>query len=132
MIRNLADKFGRRTSPKPAPGTKPPATGAAQSPSASMSSASASTSAPSYDHRPSDSTERTSVSAWSKQQDTMDVDAPRIPLQVRRPTGSYRLTDFIIHRTLGTGSFGRVHLGQYSIVCCVGACADSDPVASAE
>ncbi|KAH9927799.1 kinase-like domain-containing protein [Fomitopsis serialis] len=27
-----------------------------------------------------------------------------------RPKGSYRLGDFIIQRTLGTGSFGRVHL----------------------
>lgn len=33
-------------------------------------------------------------------------------LQVRRSKGSYRLTDFIIQRTLGTGSFGRVHLGE--------------------
>jgi len=36
-----------------------------------------------------------------------------------RPKGSYRLSDFIIQRTLGTGSFGRVHLGscllEYSI-----------------
>lgn len=29
-----------------------------------------------------------------------------------RPKGSYRLADFIIQRTLGTGSFGRVHLGK--------------------
>lgn len=28
-----------------------------------------------------------------------------------RPKGSYRLSDFIIQRTLGTGSFGTVHLG---------------------
>ncbi|EKM53625.1 uncharacterized protein PHACADRAFT_98884 [Phanerochaete carnosa HHB-10118-sp] len=43
----------------------------------------------------------------------MDVDAQpesAVPLQVRRPTGTYRLSDFIIQRTLGTGSFGRVHL----------------------
>ncbi|PSR71716.1 hypothetical protein PHLCEN_2v12420 [Hermanssonia centrifuga] len=41
----------------------------------------------------------------------MDVDAPPIiPLEIRRPTGTYRLSDFDIHRTLGTGSFGRVHL----------------------
>ncbi|KAG6335822.1 hypothetical protein ID866_3258 [Astraeus odoratus] len=34
------------------------------------------------------------------------------PLQrvTTRPKASYRLTDFIIHQTLGTGSFGRVHL----------------------
>jgi hypothetical protein len=33
----------------------------------------------------------------------------------RRTKGHYRLTDFIIQRTLGTGSFGRVHLGVISI-----------------
>lgn len=31
-----------------------------------------------------------------------------------RPMGSYCLMDFHIHRTLGTGTFGRVHLGQSS------------------
>jgi protein kinase A len=36
------------------------------------------------------------------------------PKLVRRPRGVYRLTDFIIQRTLGTGSFGRVHLGSYT------------------
>ncbi|KZS87749.1 kinase-like protein [Sistotremastrum niveocremeum HHB9708] len=30
----------------------------------------------------------------------------------RRPMGSYCLMDFHIHRTLGTGTFGRVHLGE--------------------
>ncbi|KAI0821152.1 kinase-like domain-containing protein [Irpex lacteus] len=39
---------------------------------------------------------------------TVPVAQPQV--QARRPTGSYRLSDFIIHRTLGTGSFGRVHL----------------------
>jgi serine/threonine protein kinase len=43
----------------------------------------------------------------------MDVldERPQRPKLVRRPKGVYRLTDFIIQRTLGTGSFGRVHLG---------------------
>jgi len=37
---------------------------------------------------------------------------PLIPVQhAQRTTGRYSLNDFIIHRTLGTGSFGRVHLG---------------------
>ena len=31
----------------------------------------------------------------------------------KRPKGHYSLTDFAILRTLGTGSFGRVHLGVY-------------------
>ena len=33
-----------------------------------------------------------------------------------RPKGSYRLADFIIQRTLGTGSFGRVHLGKLYLI----------------
>lgn len=33
--------------------------------------------------------------------------------RIVKPKGSYRLSDFIIQRTLGTGSFGRVHLGAY-------------------
>jgi len=36
---------------------------------------------------------------------------PRVALPVsQRPKGHYSLSDFYIHRTLGTGSFGRVHL----------------------
>lgn len=41
---------------------------------------------------------------------------PKIVRSVQRQKGSYRLTDFIIQRTLGTGSFGRVHLGEWSNV----------------
>ncbi|KAJ7033362.1 kinase-like domain-containing protein [Mycena alexandri] len=91
-----------------------------------------------YDHRGSISTQATSVSEWSSagadnnvhnhlkrvgsdmdmvvEEDGVDalgrVQAPggqRAKL-VRRPRGVYRLSDFIIQRTLGTGSFGRVHL----------------------
>ncbi|KAF2426598.1 Pkinase-domain-containing protein [Tothia fuscella] len=41
-----------------------------------------------------------------------DVPAPQ-PAQAARTTkGKYTLTDFTIQRTLGTGSFGRVHLVQ--------------------
>lgn len=36
---------------------------------------------------------------------------------VRQPRGMYRLSDFIIQRTLGTGSFGRVHLGMQFVPC---------------
>lgn len=66
--------------------------------------------------RGSISTPRTSVSDWTnnhRKQEPMEVyEIPHaLQLQVRRPKGSYRLSDFIIHRTLGTGSFGRVHLG---------------------
>ena len=60
-----------------------------------------------YDHRGSMSTDRTSAS--------MDDSEGMLPAQrVRKPIrvkGIYRLSDFIIQRTLGTGSFGRVHLG---------------------
>lgn len=35
----------------------------------------------------------------------------RTPAATVRPKGAYRLADFLIQRTLGTGSFGRVHLG---------------------
>lgn len=46
----------------------------------------------------------------------MDVVEPeqvvtRVVRTITKPKGSYRLSDFIIQRTLGTGSFGRVHLG---------------------
>ncbi|KAF7362421.1 AGC/PKA protein kinase [Mycena venus] len=74
----------------------------------------------SYDHRGSISTQATSMSEWSTDKRGFDVQSdmevveeerphPR-PKLVRRPRGVYRLSDFIIQRTLGTGSFGRVHL----------------------
>jgi protein kinase A len=48
---------------------------------------------------------------------------PAQPTQVttqmvaKRQKGTYRLTDFIFQRTLGTGSFGRVHLGELDASC---------------
>ena len=74
----------------------------------------------SLEHRASISTERTSLHEWVKTQNEVLQQAQRpiqteeAALQVRRTKGSYRLTDFIIQRTLGTGSFGRVHLGEFS------------------
>jgi len=64
-----------------------------------------------YDYRGSISTERTSTSV---DEFAMDISRPRAPRERRpiRPKGTYRLSDFIIQRTLGTGSFGRVHLGS--------------------
>jgi len=41
-----------------------------------------------------------------------NVESKRIRRAPTRPKGTYRLADFIIQRTLGTGSFGRVHLGK--------------------
>lgn len=63
----------------------------------------------SLEQRASLSTQRTSVTNFIKTADVPDI--PKIPGAVNRPQGSYKLTDFVIHRTLGTGSFGRVHLG---------------------
>ena len=40
-----------------------------------------------------------------------DVDV-RLPV-TQRPKGRYSLNDFALMRTVGTGSFGRVHLGEH-------------------
>lgn len=67
------------------------------------------------EHRGSISTQRTSES--SKRGESVVETCPTIestfPYQ-RRAKGTYRLTDFFFQRTLGTGSFGRVHLGMPS------------------
>ena len=93
----------------------------ASSASSSYTSAlSGSTLSLSLEHRASISTERTSLHEWVKTQNEVLQQAQRpiqteeAALQVRRSKGSYRLSDFIIQRTLGTGSFGRVHLGESS------------------
>ncbi|KAG6885040.1 hypothetical protein C0993_006367 [Termitomyces sp. T159_Od127] len=67
------------------------------------------------DFRASISTARTSISGWSDKREgglESAKEEPKMLAQgtVKRHTGSYRLTDFIVQRTLGTGSFGRVHL----------------------
>jgi protein kinase A len=74
-----------------------------------------------FDYRGSISTERTSMSGWSsKRGDSMISVEEEKPAEkpiervAKRPKGSYRLSDFIVQRTLGTGSFGRVHLGMDS------------------
>ncbi|KIK69040.1 hypothetical protein GYMLUDRAFT_633267 [Collybiopsis luxurians FD-317 M1] len=79
----------------------------------SSSASSASSLIPQYDHRGSISTDRTSLSTsdWSKRGDSLDFIEEEKPLpRQKKPKGTYRLDDFIIQRTLGTGSFGRVHL----------------------
>jgi protein kinase A len=67
------------------------------------------------DHRASFSTERTSESGESKRADSLEelrrAEDAAFPHQ-RRQKGSYRLQDFYFQRTLGTGSFSRVHLGM--------------------
>ncbi|TRM68945.1 putative cyclic AMP-dependent protein kinase catalytic subunit [Schizophyllum amplum] len=71
-----------------------------------------------YDHRGSLSTQRTSFSELSSvrrglgaipEQDDMEARLNRLQLYARNK-GTYRLEDFYIQRTLGTGSFGRVLL----------------------
>lgn len=64
-------------------------------------------------HRGSISTTRTSLTESS----TQDIDEPLVPLPriTSRPRASYKLADFLIQRTLGTGSFGRVHLGPFFV-----------------
>jgi protein kinase A len=73
---------------------------------------SASSLLPQYEHRASISTERTSLSTdWSKRGDSLDFIEEENPLsRQKKHKGTYRLDDFYIQRTLGTGSFGRVHL----------------------
>jgi len=65
------------------------------------------------EHRGSISTQRTSES--SKRGESVDesrlLNESIFPYQ-RRAKGTYRLADFLFQRTLGTGSFGRVHLGM--------------------
>ena len=48
----------------------------------------------------------------SQQDGSSDMPATSAGPQVRQTKGKYILTDFAIQRTLGTGSFGRVHLVQ--------------------
>ena len=69
------------------------------------------------EHRASISTQRTSLSDWSKREDSME--STRSTLE-RRPKAAYSIQDFVIHRTLGTGSFGRVHLGNVAFLSCLG------------
>lgn len=48
----------------------------------------------------------------SDMQEVKAVPQTQQPTQIRQTKGKYSLTDFEILRTLGTGSFGRVHLVQ--------------------
>jgi len=62
----------------------------------------------------------------------MPQTAARTSAVVRKQKGAYRLSDFIIQRTLGTGSFGRVHLGVSSEELTIFLLADHLPGCSAE
>lgn len=108
MMKRMADKLGHLgQSKQPGQYTYPSSTSSSVPSAHSLS----------LDYyRESISTERTSVSEWSKRGESMDIvetePEPKIVRVPLRQKGSYRLSDFIIQRTLGTGSFGRVHLGQ--------------------
>lgn len=67
-----------------------------------------------YDHGDYISTERISTTRVREEPVEFESETPivvELP-KPRRPKGHYRLKDFIMQRTLGTGSFGRVHLGM--------------------
>ncbi|KAJ7496687.1 kinase-like domain-containing protein [Mycena latifolia] len=119
MIRRMADRLGHlghSSLHKEQSDTIHPLS----SPTSSQSAVSSSyLSRSSYDHRGSISTQATSMSEWSTDKrafsaesdmDIIEEERPLRPKLIRRPRGVYRLSDFIIQRTLGTGSFGRVHL----------------------
>ncbi|KAJ7658537.1 kinase-like domain-containing protein [Mycena rosella] len=124
MIRRMADRLGHIGHSSQLR-DYPDALHPLSSPTSSQSAVSSYLSQSSYDHRGSISTQATSMSEWSSAGTdnkrggfSMDSDMDIIeedrsltrPKLVRRPRGVYRLSDFIIQRTLGTGSFGRVHL----------------------
>ncbi|EGO00776.1 hypothetical protein SERLA73DRAFT_178710 [Serpula lacrymans var. lacrymans S7.3] len=105
MIKRMTDKFGQLGHSKHSgPIVLPP------SPASSRDGSTTPVSQLGL-HRGSMSTERTSLSEWSKRESSAELPAPiPLPRVAQRPKGTYRLSDFIIQRTLGTGSFGRVHL----------------------
>lgn len=57
-------------------------------------------------------TARTATSDGLQQKPQPTAAQPTQPTQLRQTKGKYSLSDFEISRTLGTGSFGRVHLVQ--------------------
>src|SRR5712672_176758 len=101
MIRRMTDKLGHLTHGH----QKPPQQQQQPIPGLPLP-------VPHIEHRGSFSTQRTSES--SKRGESVDETRPvddSFPYQ-RRTKGTYRLSDFYFQRTLGTGSFGRVHLGK--------------------
>lgn len=109
MLKRMTDKLGSHFHKDP------------MQPPSSPSSLASSSVFSHFDRRPSQTTTRTSMSELSKLEHRDSIDYPELelfPLSAQdhggpRQKGSYRLEDFIIQRTLGTGSFGRVHLGTF-------------------
>jgi len=71
-----------------------------------------------YDHGDCISAERISATRAREELVESETETPMVVElpKPRRPKGHYKLSDFIMQRTLGTGSFGRVHLGM-SLLC---------------
>lgn len=110
MLKRMASKFSHLKLVKDEnPSPMPLPVGIASPPSSALSRLS---NTPIYDIRGSISTDRTSGS----QEDVEGTNQTRRVRLPQRPKGTYCLSDFIIQRTLGTGSFGRVHLGMISII----------------
>ncbi|KAJ7935320.1 kinase-like domain-containing protein [Mycena leptocephala] len=119
MIRRMADRIGHLGHSSPHKLEESDTLHPLSSPTSSQSAVSSYLSHSSYDHRGSISTQATSMSEWSTDKrgfgldsdmEVVEEERSHPPKLVRRPRGVYRLSDFIIQRTLGTGSFGRVHL----------------------
>lgn len=66
--------------------------------------------APSIQNMMNNNPSQTTVGSDSRSANVLPSQQPSS--QVRETKGKYTLTDFTIQRTLGTGSFGRVHLVQ--------------------
>lgn len=111
MIRRMTDKLGHLTHGHP----KPPQQ--QQLPQSIQHLPLPVTTLSHLEHRGSVSTQRTSESSKRGESvdDTRPMDESAFPYQ-RRQKGTYRLSDFYFQRTLGTGSFGRVHLGRADLL----------------
>jgi protein kinase A len=111
MLKRMASKFSAHLGSirKPVPKDAIPIP---ELSSASSSTLSHIPTMPGCDYRGSISTDRTSASQNDTEETIETIETKRVRLP-QRPKGTYRLSDFIIQRTLGTGSFGRVHLGMY-------------------
>ena len=107
MLKRMASKLSVHLGiRKPVPKDAVPISGLSSASSSTLSHTISTM--PVSDYRGSISTDRTSAS----QDDTEEITETRRVRLPQRPKGTYRLSDFIIQRTLGTGSFGRVHLGE--------------------
>ncbi|TFK98668.1 kinase-like domain-containing protein [Pterulicium gracile] len=104
MIKRMAGKIGSHLSPsKHQLNLDPPSA----SPHSPMITDSGRTN---LDFRGSISTDVTAVSDHTNRGEYGEVKQPMAVKRVARAQGVYKLPDFMIIRTVGTGSFGRVHL----------------------